>query len=55
MVDGAPKVAELAVDLHERLIQMPTPLDEAPRERDASLARRTLGQTDSTGTRLSRD
>jgi hypothetical protein len=26
MVDGAPKIAKLAVDLHERLIQMPTPL-----------------------------
>jgi hypothetical protein len=26
MVDGAPKIAKLAVDLHKRLIQMPTPL-----------------------------
>src|SRR5271166_4554358 len=26
MIDGAPEIAELAVDLHERLIQMPTPL-----------------------------
>ena len=54
MVDGTSQVAELAVDLHERLIQMPTPLDEAPRVRDASLARRTLGQTDSTRTGPSR-
>src|SRR5271165_6219339 len=26
MIDGAPGIAKLAVDLHERLIQMPTPL-----------------------------
>jgi len=26
MIDGAPEIAELAVDLHEHLIQMPTPL-----------------------------
>ena len=26
MVDSAPEIAELAVDLHERLVQMPTPL-----------------------------
>src|SRR5260370_41671634 len=26
MIDGAPEIAELASDLHERLIQMPTPL-----------------------------
>jgi hypothetical protein len=26
MVDGAPEVAELAVDLHKDLIQMPAPL-----------------------------
>src|SRR5271157_2174692 len=26
MVDGAPEIAELAVDLHEGLIQMPPPL-----------------------------
>src|ERR1700722_9638299 len=38
MVDGAPEIAELAVDLHERLIQMPPPLDEAAHVRDASLA-----------------
>jgi predicted NAD/FAD-dependent oxidoreductase len=38
MIDGAPEIAELAVDLHERLIQMPTPLDEAAHVRDASLA-----------------
>src|SRR5271165_4509686 len=25
MVDSAPEIAELAVDLHERLVQMPTP------------------------------
>jgi hypothetical protein len=38
MVDGAPKIAELAVDLHERLIQMPTPLRIAAHARDASLS-----------------
>src|SRR5208337_5420444 len=26
MIDGAPEIAEFAVDLHERLIQMPPPL-----------------------------
>jgi hypothetical protein len=26
MIDGAPEVAEPAIDLHERLVQMPTPL-----------------------------
>src|SRR5271168_905589 len=26
MIDGAPEIAEFAVDLHEHLIQMPTPL-----------------------------
>jgi hypothetical protein len=26
VVDSAPEIAELAVDLHERLVQMPTPL-----------------------------
>ena len=25
MVDGAPKIAELAVDLHKHFIQMPAP------------------------------
>src|SRR5271169_3712366 len=29
MIDGAPEIAELAVDLHEHLIQMPTPLGTA--------------------------
>jgi hypothetical protein len=38
MIDGAPEIAELAVDLHERLIQMLTPVDEAAHVRDASLA-----------------
>src|SRR5271170_6469551 len=38
MVDRAPEIAELAVDLHERLIQMPTPLDEAAHVRGTSLA-----------------
>ena len=30
MVDSAPKIAELAVDFHERLIQMPPPLAPRP-------------------------
>src|ERR1700722_4092657 len=38
MVDRPPEIAELAVDLHERLIQMPMPLDEAAHVRGASLA-----------------
>ena len=38
MVDGAPKVAELAVDPHKDLIQMPAPLRIAAHVRDASLA-----------------
>src|SRR5271154_719329 len=38
MVDGAPKIAELAVDLHKHLIQMPAPLRIAAHMRDASLA-----------------
>src|SRR5271157_3738969 len=38
MVDRAPEVAELAVDLHEDLIQMPPPLRIAAHMRDASLA-----------------
>jgi hypothetical protein len=38
MVGGAPRVAELAVDLHEHLIQIPTLLDEAAHVRDASVA-----------------
>ena len=37
MVDGAPKVAELAVDLHKHLAQVPAPLRIAARVRDASL------------------
>ena len=28
MVDGAPKIAELAVDLHKHLIQMPAPTED---------------------------
>src|SRR5271167_5062261 len=38
MVDGAPKAAELAVDLHEDLIQMPTPLFIAAHVRDPLLS-----------------
>ena len=38
MIDGAPEIAELAVDLHEDLIQMPAPLRIAAHVRDASLA-----------------
>src|SRR5271167_809971 len=38
MVDRPPEITELAVDLHERLIEMPTPLDEAAHVRGASLA-----------------
>ena len=38
VVDGAPQIAELAVDLHEHLIQMPAPLRIAAHVRDASLA-----------------
>src|SRR5580704_9109286 len=38
MVDRPPEITELAVDLHERLIQMPTPLDEAAQVRGASFA-----------------
>src|SRR5271170_5699881 len=37
MVDCAPQIAELAVDLHEHLIQMPAPLRIAAHVRDASL------------------
>src|SRR4029077_19935072 len=37
MVDGAPKVAELAVDLHKHLVQVPAPLRIAAHVRDASL------------------
>src|SRR5208337_2830204 len=38
MIDGAPEIAELAVDLHERLIQMPTPLGIAAHVRDPLLS-----------------
>ena len=38
MVDGAPKIAELAVDPHNDLIQMPAPLRTAAHMRHASLA-----------------
>ena len=37
-VNGVPKVAELAIDLHKHLIQMPAPLRIAAHLRDASLA-----------------
>src|SRR5580700_4145685 len=37
MVDCAPQIAELAVDLDEHLIQMPAPLRIAAHVRDASL------------------
>jgi hypothetical protein len=37
MVNGAPQIAELAVDLDEHLIQVPAPLRIAPHVRDASL------------------
>ena len=37
MVDGAPQIAELAIDLHEDVIQMPAPLRKATHVRDASL------------------
>ena len=38
MIDGAPEIAELAVDLHKDLIQTPAPLRIAAHVRDASLA-----------------
>jgi hypothetical protein len=38
MVDGAPKVAELAVDPHKDLIQMPAPLRIVAHARDAPFA-----------------
>ena len=38
MVNSAPEVAELAIDLHKHLIQMPAPLRIAAHARDASLA-----------------
>jgi hypothetical protein len=37
MVDGGPKTVELAVDLHEHLIQVPAPRRIAAHVRDASL------------------
>jgi hypothetical protein len=38
MVDGAPQIAEIAVDLHEHLIQVPTPLYKAAHVRDPLLS-----------------
>ena len=38
VIDGAPEIAELAVDLHEHLIQMPTPLGIAAHVRDPLLS-----------------
>src|SRR5271156_6834183 len=38
MVDRAPEIAELAVDLHKDLVQMPAPLRIAAHVRDASIA-----------------
>src|SRR3984957_12079599 len=38
MVDGAPKIAELAVDFHKHLIQVPAPLRIGAHVRDSSLA-----------------
>ena len=38
MVDGAPEIAELAVDLYERLIQMPAPLGIGAHMRDPPLS-----------------
>src|SRR4029077_8165058 len=37
MVDGAPKIAELAVDLHKHLVQVPAPLRIAAHMSAASL------------------
>ena len=37
MVDGAPKIAQLAVDLHKHLVQVPAPLRIAAHVRDTSL------------------
>src|SRR6202044_377476 len=37
MVDGAPQIADSAVDLHEHLIQMPAPPRIAAHVRDTSL------------------
>src|SRR5271166_4541983 len=38
MIDGAPEIAELAVDLYKRLIQMPPPLKIAAHVRDPLLS-----------------
>jgi hypothetical protein len=38
VIDSPPQVAELAVDLHEHLIQMPTPLGEAAQTRNTVLS-----------------
>ena len=38
MVDGAPQIAELAVDLPEHLVQMPAPLRIAAHVRDPLLS-----------------
>ena len=37
MINGAPELAKIAVDLHEDLVQMPTPLGEAARMRNPPL------------------
>ena len=45
MIDGAPQIAELAVELHERLIQMPPPLwVGAPCAQRATTRRMTFGE-----------
>src|SRR5271165_3655339 len=38
VIDSPPEIAELAVDLHKDLIQMPTPLDEAAHVRNPPLS-----------------
>ena len=38
VIDSPPQVAELAVDLHKHLIQMPTPLGEAAQTRNPVLS-----------------
>jgi hypothetical protein len=38
MIDRPPEIAELAVDLHEHLIQVPTPLGEAAQMRNPVLS-----------------
>jgi hypothetical protein len=38
VIDSSPEIAELAVDLHEHLIQMPTPLGEAAQMRNSLLS-----------------